>query len=652
MFNYKSLALFLYIFVMRSLILIICTFIVQAPCYGYGRSPADTTKIQELIVKSGNYELNAPKLSFELARQGLIMARKEGYRLGEARALRQIARINAEHHALIQSLFYQKEATMLFLKEHADAEAAQAYMVLGLLEGQNNLQENGLRDVQKALDIYKKIKSNTGVLLCYQNFGVIKEKSGQLGVALENYKEAKAFGKGLPISATYLVLLERLGGLYNKMDSDQRALETFQEGISASKNEIEHSDIHINFLRNTAKVHYKKGNEDLALTYHRLALTKSSEHGRGELQVRSLMDLAEILKNHRSDEGIKHLQSALVIARQISNPKLAAEIYSSLSSIYRQQNRFKEALLTLQAHHNLLDSMILVNRQRESEIIQGNYEMQNFRNDIQRLELSNQQRTFERNAGAVAIVIILLLLMFIGYHFYLTRKLNRRLLVSNRIKDKLFSIIGHDLRNPIGGMTTMLGMMEQKPLEAKVLKNISAMKKQSEIALEILSTLLKWGQAQLQGVKVNKTRFKAWPIVEKNIALLTGQANEKDIQMRNAVETDSEIFLDRDHFDFIIRNLLSNAIKFTYPGGKVEVISKFGDNQLQLSVIDTGIGMSLKQVDDFNKGSLESNYGTNGEKGTGIGLMLSMEYIRASQASIHLVSNIGKGSVFSLSFPE
>ncbi|WP_316757527.1 tetratricopeptide repeat-containing sensor histidine kinase [Pedobacter aquatilis] len=637
---------------MRSLILTIFSFILQASCYGYGRSPADTTKVQELIIKSGNYELDAPKLSFELARQGLILARKEGYRLGEARALRQIARINAEHHGLIQSLFYQKQAVMLFLKEHAEAEAAQAYMVLGVLEGENNFQENGLRDVQRALGIYQKINSNTGILLCYQNIGLINENSGQLGVALENYKKARAFGKSLPISATYLVLLERLGGLYNKMDSDQRALETFREGINASKSKTEHRDIHINFLRHTAKVHYKTGNEDLAISYHRMALTKSSEQGRGELQVRSLMDLAEILKNHRSDEGIKHLQSALVIARQISNPKLAAEIYSSLSSIYRQQNRYKEALLTLEAHHNLLDSMVLINKERESEIIQGNYEIQNFRNDIQRLELSNKQKTFERNAGAVAIVIILLLLMFIGYHFYLTRKLNRRLLVSNRIKDKLFSIIGHDLRNPIGGMTTMLGMMEQKPLEAKVLKNISAMKKQSEIALEILSTLLKWGQAQLQGVKVNKTRFKAWPVVEKNIALLTGQANDKDIEMKNEVAVDTEIFLDKDHFDFIIRNLLSNAIKFTHPGGKVAVISKLINNQLQLDVIDTGIGMSLEQVNDFNKGSLESDYGTNGEKGTGIGLMLSMEYIRANQASINLVSNIGEGSAFSLNFPE
>jgi len=411
--------------------------------------------------------------------------------------------------------------------------------------------------------------------------------------------------------------------------------------------ESSHANQHLSLLRATGRLHEKLGDEDKAISYHKLALSKSTASGKPEEQARSLIALAELFRNKNSAQSIIHLNKALGIARQLGNKALAAEIYRSLTEIYRQQNRFEEALLALSAHHGLLDTLIQINRNNQNEIARSNLTLQTFKIENERLLLENKKRTLERNAGGVVLIVIFLLLIFIGYHFYLTRKLNRKLYISNRIKDKLFSIIGHDLRNPIGGISTMLSLLEKKDLDPKILQRITGMKKQSDLALEILSSLLQWGQAQLQGIKVKTSSFGANGIIRKNLELLSHLFTEKEIVVINNVSDEVVVSADADHFDFIIRNLLSNAIKFSYPAGHLAINVKDSDSGLLLfSVEDNGVGMSEKQLSDFDDGGLESSYGTNGEKGTGIGLMLVKEYVKVNGGKIRIESQQEQGTRF------
>jgi len=359
------------------------------------------------------------------------------------------------------------------------------------------------------------------------------------------------------------------------------------------------------------------------------------------------MALADLFRNKNSAQSIIHLNKALGIARQLGNKALAAEIYQTLTEIYRQQNRFEEALMALNAHHGLLDTLIQINKSNQNEITRSNLSLQTFKIENERLLLENKKRTLERNAGGVVLIVIFLALIFIGYHFYLMQKLNRKLYISNRIKDKLFSVIGHDLRNPIGGISTMLSILEKKDLDPKILQHISGMKKKSDLALEILSSLLKWGQAQLQGIKVKTSSFEANKIIKKNLELLSHLFIEKEIVVVNNVSDGITVSADVDHFDFIIRNLLSNAIKFSYPAGHLVINVKDLDMRLLLfSVEDNGVGMSEKQLLDFKDGGLESSYGTNGEKGTGLGLMLVKEYVEVNGGEIRIESQQEQGSKF------
>lgn len=611
-------------------------------------SPTDTARIMNAFRKSRAYAQSAPSLSYQVARTALADARQSGFRIGEARLLRQIASLNEQFHSIHQARFYQQQSVGILEKIAANsAELASGYLYLGALEVQIKNNRTALKDLENAHAIYIKLNNRKGIFSYYSALGHLYERLGDEKSALHHYLKAKEIGKSDPATPDYLMLLEHLGSIYFKMDSSNKALLIFQEGIDKSQGDTVHLLHHLNFLRQSGKVYHMMGNTQKAVAYHKQALSIASSQGKLHEQARSLIELANTLKSTNSDQSLLHLNRALSIARQIGNKKLAAEIYRTLSEIYSQQNRFKNALLALEAHHELLDSLMFINKVHEAAIIKGNYELQSSKINIQRLELVNERKTIERNAGAVVIVLTLVSLLFMGYQFYLTRKLNRKLYISNRVKDKLFSVIGHDLRNPIGGITTMLALMERKPLDAKILKNLSAMKKQGETALEVLSSLLKWGHSQLQGIKVNKRSFLVTQVLSKNTNLLAVQAQAKGITFHNNLPEDLILYADEDHLDFVIRNLLSNAIKFSFPSGSIEIDFKRAENgHIVIVVKDAGIGMSQEQIRQFNNGSLESSYGTNGEKGTGIGLMLSREYVKANGGKLWVESEIENGAAF------
>lgn len=644
---------------MRQIILIaaccsisICSFAAKKD-KTYKTLPSDTLKVRDYLIKSKLYQVSQPALAIRLAKEALIYSKKSNFTLGEARSLNQIAVLNEHYHSVAIAIHYQKQAVALLSQiPDEEAETASGYLKLGVFEEKKKDLKAALESITSALKIYQKLQLNSGVFLCYTNLGHIKEMAGAEHAALQFYLKARALGKSHPFTGDYLMLLEHLGGIYFKMDSNDKALQVYQEGINESQQKPVHLPAHLSFLRKTGMIHNMLGDKTKALEFHRLALAKAGKSGLPEEQARSLVNMADILKDQHTDQSLGHLNKALSIAQQIGNKTLAAEIYHSLSDIYRQQDKFKEALLTLEAHHDLLDSMITINKVHETEITKGNYELERSRTDIQQLEFSNERRTLERNAGLFIILVALLVLGSLIYHFFKTKTLNKTLSESNLVKDKLFSIIGHDLRNPIGGITTMLTLMENKNHDAEVIKRVSAMRKQGELALDILNSLLKWGQAQLKGIEVNPANFKTKDFILKNMALLKSQSLEKQLIIENQIPDDLVIKADPDHFDFIIRNLLSNAIKFSFAEGKVELKAKTDqkDEKIIFSVKDYGQGISESQLKKFKFSNMDISYGTNGEKGTGIGLMLCREFISANGGEIWVESIEGQGAEFNFSF--
>lgn len=615
-------------------------------------SPNDIAKVTSFKNKSISYQNAQPDSAVYYADMGLRLSRRLHYSLGEAIMLDRLARINEQYENLKLAEKYQTKSAEIFNELHSVQYFADASANLGILKAKQGNFSKGSQLVEKALTVYIKNKDTTSIVKAYCKLGAIRELNGNLNKALEYYNMALELNKHTPITDDYFSIISNIGNLHTKLGNHQQAADYYKAGINKSGTK-EYGKSHIALLNNAGSALNRMGNKEEALRYHRQGLQKANEMGLNEEAARSLMGIADVLKKQDADLSIQHLKNALDIAKTIKNKQLSTEIYRSLADIFRQQSRYKEALTALEQHHQLLDSLLNINKSHKIAALQSSYALAESRLHVESLELANKTKTYERNISIyTAIAIFLILLLLTGY-FYKTNLLNKRLQASNLVKDKLFSIIGHDLRNPIGGITQLLSVMEEDKLTiGEYSLMVTEMRKQGDTALEILNSLLSWGQAQLKGIHIDSIHFGARTSIDKNIQALQKQANDKQIQITVNVLPELTVYGDHNHFDFIIRNLISNAIKFSLPGGTivVEATTTAASNEVIFSVTDYGKGISKMQQQFFSKSGLDISFGTNGEKGTGIGLMLSKEFLRASGLTIWIQSEEGNGATFYFTF--
>ena len=361
------------------------------------------------------------------------------------------------------------------------------------------------------------------------------------------------------------------------------------------------------------------------------------------------------MKDQDAVQGIKHLKNALQISHVIGNKALSAEIYHSLNVLYKQQSQYQQALLALEQYHLLNDSLLNRNKGHQIAVLQSSYELLEAKNHLQVVEIESQKSAFERNLYLMVALVVLIMLVIGAFYIYKIRNLNKRLGDTNAVKDKLFSIIGHDLRNPIGGITQLLAIVESGELNAKEQQEIiSLIRGQGDVALEILNSLLLWGQTQLKGIEVTPTVFDPIAIINKNKQVLQNQLLDKSIRVNMGIPETLNVRGDVNHFDFIIRNLLSNAIKFSYESGEIEISADLNTltGKVIFSVKDYGKGISSEQLEGFSTKNLDVSFGTKGEKGTGFGLMLSREFIKANNGRLWVESQEGKGTTFYFTFDK
>jgi signal transduction histidine kinase len=182
---------------------------------------------------------------------------------------------------------------------------------------------------------------------------------------------------------------------------------------------------------------------------------------------------------------------------------------------------------------------------------------------------------------------------------------------------------------------------------------IVELRKQTTASVELLHALFEWGKAQLQGVKVNSADFNPKLVVGRTVSLLSQQAALKNISITDYLPDYFLIHADTDHFELVIRNLISNAIKFSYEGSEIEVNAQLPSSKKEIvfSVQDRGIGINKAQQEVFRTGNLPVSFGTRKEKGSGLGLLLAKDFIKANHGRIWLESQEGKGTTFYVALP-
>ena len=224
----------------------------------------------------------------------------------------------------------------------------------------------------------------------------------------------------------------------------------------------------------------------------------------------------------------------------------------------------------------------------------------------------------------------------------------------NKTKNKLFSIIGHDLRGPIGALQELLRLFSSGDIKKSELNSfIPKLKSDVDNVFFTLNNLLSWGQSQMNGSSIKPKNFTITNLININIGLLSEMADAKSIKIINHVNDTLVAWADSNQIDIVIRNLLSNALKFTSENGLITISAIEEGASWKIQVKDTGVGMTQDiQQKIFSDYSSITTYGTNNEKGTGLGLSLCKEMVEKNNGKIWVTSKINKGSTFSFTIPK
>ena len=234
--------------------------------------------------------------------------------------------------------------------------------------------------------------------------------------------------------------------------------------------------------------------------------------------------------------------------------------------------------------------------------------------------------------------------------------LNDELREANAVKDKFYSIIAHDLKDPFQVLLISSEVLHQdykEMEEEEIQKYISGIYRTSGNLASLLENLLQWSRTQYGEIECKPKTIALNLLAKEQIDFFITRAEKKNIKLLSEIPKHAVAYADENMVQSIFRNLVGNALKFTYPGGKVSLSTKEEDNVIIASVSDTGVGIPEDKLDAlFNLGGNITTTGTAKEKGTGLGLMLCKEFVEKNGGMIWVTSRLGKGSTFSFSLPK
>ena len=229
-----------------------------------------------------------------------------------------------------------------------------------------------------------------------------------------------------------------------------------------------------------------------------------------------------------------------------------------------------------------------------------------------------------------------------------------QLVTANTVKDRLLSVMSHDLKSPLNSLHGILHVYNTGAIGTDEFNQFT---QQIETDLNktnmLVENVLFWTASQLSGVELKREKINMKVLLEENFQLFQSSADRKKIKLNHNLTKAFEINWDKNILNLVLRNLLANAIKFSYEGGEILIGVTSVNHQLSIQVRDHGVGMNSEVVKSIlSPGRVSSHSGTVEEQGTGLGLSLCRDYLLKAGASLSVESLEGKGSIFTITIPQ
>jgi signal transduction histidine kinase len=533
--------------------------------------------------------------------------------------------LNYKYIDIVKSIDYGEKGFEIAKRLNDSNSIAKLYHNLGGCYYQLDNIELAEELLNKAIKINKAKNNKEALLLNYialSNFNFSKEKYNESEKILkEVYKDAESLG----LEKVKVNVMSNLVSLY-------RASGDFE-------NAIIHSEITIKLINSLKVKRFLLGQNYYALAYSKFFQNENPK------SILPLLDSAQKYANLYEDKG------------------LLTDIYISYSNVYQKLNDYKKSVEYLEKRIILKREISSITAQNQELLIKNIN-----KNNEQKLEIEKQRQETKLNKMlAIITLIALLIILAVGILYYSkyrnTKVLYKKLENQNTIieeetktKEKLFSIIAHDLKNPLTAFTLtgdLLLKSFDKLTPNKIERNVKNLVTSGNNLKNMLNGLLDWSQSKM-GFEYNSSDIViVKEVIEEVISNHKLIASEKNIVITNSCNSETVLNTNENMFKTVIRNLLSNALKFSGINSEIQIQCINHKEYISIVIQDNGIGMSKRALKDFENNLInQSSAGTQGEIGTGLGLIIVRDFINKMNAKVEIDSELQIGTTVKLQFPK
>lgn len=516
------------------------------------------------------------------------------------------------------------------------------------------------------------------------NMGALYYEQTNYPKAIEQFKNGYRLATEVNDLATRIRSLNNVALNFSQIGQQDSALAYAKRSLQL--NEDAGSPYLTSFAhRVIGDVYLSKGNYDTAQAIYNQSLQLARAQGIKSFEAGVLHRLGNAyLLNGDLKEAKEILTYSIELCEENGFLDELSKSHKYLAQVFEKEGNIEQAYSHLASFQILNDSLVNKSNRDRLTLLQWMFEENLQMSELELLKAQNEIQAYRLSASRLyniffalgfAVIAGLGVRLFFLYKSF--RKSNQELLLQkkkieeqnqvlekqsgelltiNETKNKLFSILGHDLRGPVGQVKSVIDLMLGGQLERSEFDELlEALKKDVDSVNFTLNNTLQWSMAQMEGFKIHPSHFDLRTSVEHSLSLLDSYFKEKNLTVFNQMESRAEVYADPNLVEVVIRNILNNAAKFSNFGDAVTIYSETYPDWVQLCVLDQGVGMNQEQIDSLLKDSYtltKSRLGTQKEKGSGLGLQLVKDFVRKNNGEVSIESNLGHGTKFCIRLPR
>jgi len=536
---------------------------------------------------------------------------------------------------------------------------------------------------QRALTIRQELGDSNDIARTLNNIGAVHLKTRSYETALEYFNKALMIYSGLGKDEIVFILNNNIGGLYLEQKEYGKALEYIQKAYDIARETNDEKRINI-ALNNLGEISGSLERYDQALEYFEKARKISENQNDLNSLATILLNIGAIyIKKGQPEKSLPFFEKSMEHAGAINSISVKRDVYKNLHDIYSGWGNMEKAHEYYELYTIANDSLNYQESSLKIKELELKYNAENFKNEIELLKRDNEIKNLRLNRLRIGVIALVIILSLAGMIWIINSKRNRlkretndlltqknkeleatlrRLKESelnlkelNATKDKFFSIIGHDLRNPLNallGFSELISGTTRDYTLEEIRKYNKIINDSARNIHQLVENLLDWSRSQAGNIDFSPKHCTLLPVTNDIQNIFNIQIKKKNITVFNNIPENFNVFADKNLLSTILRNLVSNAIKFTPSGGYITLSAEKSNGKVDISVSDTGIGMTRDQINNlFHLDTHVIKNGTSDEKGTGLGLLLCKEFIDIHKGTIQVESEPDKGSTFTFSLP-